>query len=80
MPRKWIKFCRINFDDRGLGRDFASCAAYLLTKLRTFLTLEDRKPERLLSHLVQKLRGNRYLVKMDSLEMLLQGDEQTGLA
>jgi hypothetical protein len=78
MPRKWIKFCRINFDDRGLGRDFASCAAYLLTKLGTVLTPEDRKPERLLSHLVQKLRGNRYLVKMDSLEMLLQGDEQTG--
>ncbi|UBF24465.1 tetratricopeptide repeat protein [Kovacikia minuta CCNUW1] len=74
-----IPFHRLNFDDRGQGRDFLSGALTLLPKLGETVTTEDQKaPQNALKHLLHTLRNHRFLVQIDSLEMLLQGDEQTG--
>lgn len=76
-----ISFHRLNFDDRGQGRDFVSGALTLLPKLGETVTAKDQKdPQSALQHLLQALRSHRFLVQIDSLEMLLQGDEQTGWA
>jgi hypothetical protein len=65
--------------DEDIGRDFVSVAASLLIRWGEIVTADDRKePERLLYRLLRKLQNNRYLVQMDSLEMLLNGDEETG--
>lgn len=68
----------VTFDD-DRARDFASVAADLLIRWQELVTADDRqKPERLLDRLLHKLINNRYLVQIDSLEMLLDGDENTG--
>ncbi|MCC3600079.1 MULTISPECIES: ATP-binding protein [unclassified Microcoleus] len=65
--------------DEDIARDFVSVAASLLIRWGEMVTVDDRKdPERLLYRLLRKLQNNRYLVQMDSLEMLLNGDEETG--
>jgi len=74
-----MPFHRLNFDDRGQGRDFLSGALTLLPKLDETVTTEDQKDHHTaLRHLLQTLRQKPFLVQIDSLEMLLQGDEQTG--
>lgn len=76
---KGVPFHRLNFDDRGQGGDFLSGALTLLPKLGETITTEDQKdPHTALRHLLQPLRQKPFLVQIDSLEMLLQGDEQTG--
>ncbi|MEW6493482.1 MAG: tetratricopeptide repeat protein [Cyanobacteriota bacterium] len=75
----WQQYKYLNFDDISM-RDFASVADEMLTQLGEEVTADERKDaERLLNRLVQKLRNNRYLVQMDSLEVLLkgQGDNDT---
>jgi hypothetical protein len=68
----------LNFEDEGTW-DFVSVAADLLIRWGEIVTADDRKePERLLYSLLQQLQNNRYLVQMDSLEKLLQGDEDIG--
>lgn len=68
----------LNFEDEGTW-DFVSVAADLLIPWGEIVTAHDRKdPERLLYSLLQQMRNNRYLVQMDSLEKLLQGDEDIG--
>lgn len=68
----------LNFEDEGAW-DFVSVAADLLIRWGEIVTADDRKePERLLYRLLQQLQNNRYLVQMDSLERLLQGDEDIG--
>ncbi|EKV01592.1 TPR repeat-containing protein [Leptolyngbya sp. PCC 7375] len=72
-------FHRLNFDDRGQGRDFLSGALTLLTRLGAVVTAEDQKaPQNALKHILKILRDNQFLVQIDSLEVLLQGNEQTG--
>ena len=74
-----VPFHRLNFDDRGQGRDFLSGALALLPKLGETVTTEDQKdPQNALKHLLQILRSTQFLIQIDSMEMLLQGDEQTG--
>lgn len=74
-----MPFHRLNFDDRGQGRDFLSGALTLLPKLGETVTTEDQKDHHTaLRHLLQTLRQKTFLVQIDSLEMLLQGDDQTG--
>jgi hypothetical protein len=68
----------LNFDD-DISRDFGSVAADLLIRWGEIVTADDRKePEQLLYRLLRQLQNNRYLVQMDSVEMLLDGDEDTG--
>ncbi|MEG4036384.1 ATP-binding protein [Microcoleus sp. S36b_A4] len=68
----------LNFEDDG-ARYFTSVAADLLIQWGETVRADDRKdPERLLYRLLRQLQNNRYLVQMDSVEMLLDGDKDTG--
>jgi nucleoside phosphorylase len=75
----WSHYHQENFDDEQQTSDFASVAARWLEKWGELITPDDRKdPERLLNRLIKHLRNNRYLVQMDSLENILQGNEDEG--
>jgi nucleoside phosphorylase len=75
----WSKFHEENFDDEQQSNDFASVAARWLEKWGELITPEDRKDtQRLLYRLVKHLKENRYLVQLDSLENILQGNEEEG--
>lgn len=75
----WSHYHQENFDDEQQTSDFASVAARWLEKWGELITPEDRKdPQRLLNRLIRHLRENRYLVQMDSLENILQGNEEEG--
>ena len=75
----WSRFYQENLNDEQQSPDFASVAARWLEKWGELITPEDRKdPQRLLYRLVRHLCENRYLVQMDSLENILQGNEEEG--
>ncbi|MBD2491353.1 toll/interleukin-1 receptor domain-containing protein [Aulosira sp. FACHB-615] len=75
----WSHYRQENFDDEQQTSDFASVAARWLEKWGELITPDDRKdPQRLLNRLIRHLRENRYLVQMDSLENILQGNEDEG--
>jgi SEFIR domain len=75
----WSQFHQENFDDEQQSSDFASVAARWLENWGELITVEDsNKPEQLLSRLVRHLNENRYLVQIDSLENILQGNEKEG--
>ncbi|WP_217481660.1 hypothetical protein [Nostoc sp. TCL240-02] len=75
----WSHYHQENFDDEQQTSDFASVAARWLEKWGELITPDDRKdPQRLLNRLITYLRENRYLVQMDSLENILQGNEDEG--
>ena len=79
FDNKWTRFHQENFDDEQQSSDFASVAARWLEKWGELITPEDRKdPQRLLHRLVRHLSQNRHLVQMDSLENILQGNEEEG--
>ncbi len=69
---------RVKFDSQE-NTDFASVTAQLLISSGQTVTSDDRKePQRLLNWLVSRLQGNQYLVMMDALELILQGNVETG--
>jgi DNA polymerase III delta prime subunit len=72
------KFRRANFDYEDKATDFASVATRWLEEWGERLSLEEKKPERLLNRLVKHLRENQVLVLIDSLERLLTGNEEDG--
>ena len=75
----WSHYHQENFDDEQQTSDFASVAARWLEKWGTLVTPDDRKDaQRLLTRLIKHLRENRYLIQMDSLENILQGNEEEG--
>jgi nucleoside phosphorylase len=75
----WSKFHEENFENEQQSNDFASVAARWLEKWGEVITPEDRKDtQRLLYRLVRHLKENRYLVQLDSLENILQGNEEEG--
>lgn len=75
----WSRFHQENFEDGQQSSDFASVAARWLEKWGELITLEDRKDsQRLLYRLICHLCENRYLIQMDSLENILQGNEEEG--
>jgi nucleoside phosphorylase len=75
----WSHYHQENFDDEQQTSDFASVAARWLEKWGQPITPDDRKdPQRLLNRLIRHLREHRYLVQMDSLENILQGNEDEG--
>jgi len=69
---------RDNFEDENKTSDFASVALQWLEKWGEIVPKEERKPEQLLRRLVKRLRENRYLILIDSLEYLLTGNEDDG--
>ncbi|WP_416669401.1 tetratricopeptide repeat protein [Egbenema bharatensis] len=76
-PQK--RFCRLNLEDGSIAADFSFSGAALLRSLGEEPTLEDQKdPKNLLHHILQKLRTQPYQVQIDSLERLLEGNDQEG--
>jgi hypothetical protein len=73
----WREY-RDNFEDENKASDFASVALQWLEKWGEIVPKEERKPEQLLQRLVKRLRENRYLILIDSLEYLLTGNEDDG--
>ncbi|MBD1827310.1 ATP-binding protein [Microcoleus vaginatus GB1-A2] len=69
---------RDNFEDEKKALDFASVALQWLEKWRETVPKDERKPEQLLRRLVKRLRENRYLILIDSIEYLLTGNEEDG--
>src|SRR6476469_844816 len=67
---------RDNFEDEKKVSDFASVALQWLEKWGESVPKDDRKPEQLLRRLVKRLRENRYLILMDSIEYLLAGNKE----
>jgi hypothetical protein len=75
----WSHYHQENFDDEQQTSDFSSIAARWLEKWGEIVTPEDRKDsQQLLNRLIKHLRENRYLVQMDSLENILEGNEKKG--
>jgi hypothetical protein len=75
----WHHFRREIFEDETGASDLGSVAARWLEKWGEKLTPDDRKdPEQLLSRLLNRLENNRHLVLMDSLEKILEGNEEEG--
>ncbi|MBE9112303.1 tetratricopeptide repeat protein [Nodosilinea sp. LEGE 07298] len=72
-------YYRFSLDDEGLSADLASSGAALLRSLGEEPTLDDQQdPNNLLNHLLNCLCSRPYRVQIDSLERLLQGNEQKG--
>jgi nucleoside phosphorylase len=79
LEHDWSHYHQENFDDEQQTADFASVAARWLEKWGELITPDDRKdPQRLLNRLIKYLQENRYLIQMDSLENILQGNEEEG--
>ncbi|NEZ58692.1 5'-methylthioadenosine/S-adenosylhomocysteine nucleosidase [Adonisia turfae] len=79
LGNDWSHYHQENFDNDQQSGDFISVAARWLEKWGELVTPDDRKdPERLMNRTISYLRENRYLVQMDSLENILQGDEEKG--
>ncbi|WP_013320651.1 SEFIR domain-containing protein [Gloeothece verrucosa] len=75
----WGKYYQENFDNEEQFSDFASVAARWLEKWEELITPDDRRDtQRLLYRLLKHLQENRYLVQIDSLENILQGNEEEG--
>jgi DNA-binding Xre family transcriptional regulator len=72
------KLRRANFDYENKATDFARVASRWLEEWGERLSAEDKKPEQLLQRLVKRLRENRYLILIDSVEYLLTGNEEEG--
>ena len=69
------KLLRANFDYEEKSTDFASVAAGWLESLGELLSPAEKKPELLLNRLVRRLKDNRFLVLIDSMERLLRENE-----
>jgi hypothetical protein len=75
----WTKFHQENFDNQTQASDFASVAVRWLEKWGQPVTQEERKnTEQILHRLVNFLVNHRYLVVMDSLELIMKGNEDEG--
>jgi DNA-binding Xre family transcriptional regulator len=75
------RLLRENFDNQEQSIDFASVAARLLEGCGQSVSPEDRTNSQLLARrLVAHLQKTPTLILIDSLEQILQGNEQTGLS
>ncbi|MDJ0516736.1 MAG: NB-ARC domain-containing protein [Trichodesmium sp. MO_231.B1] len=75
----WNKFDLENFESDSQASDFASVASRWLEKWGDRLQEEDRKDtRRLLNRLVKRLQDNEYLILMDSVENIMEGNEEEG--
>lgn len=70
---------RENFDIQDQASDFGTFAGRLLEKMGQVVTSSDRSDiQHLLQRLLQALRAEKYLILIDSLEEILQGNEEEG--
>ncbi|MCP5158723.1 MAG: toll/interleukin-1 receptor domain-containing protein [Gammaproteobacteria bacterium] len=75
----WNGYLQLNFDNEEETSDFCSFATKLLERCGEVVSKNDRNDtKQLMHHLAIHLRENRYLIQIDSLENLLQGNEEKG--
>ncbi|MGB3509875.1 MAG: NB-ARC domain-containing protein [Microcoleaceae cyanobacterium] len=75
----WSRLHQENLDNDAEARNFRNVAIRWLQKWGESLTQDDYQDiEKLLYKLVNRLRENRYLVIIDSLENILVGNEEEG--
>lgn len=71
------QFCRLNLDDDEITPDFYSSGIALLRALGEEATPEDKKDKKdLLAHILQLLQNQSYRLQIDSLENLLEVNEE----
>jgi len=74
-----LPYVRFSLDDRSIGTEFSSGGAALLRELGDEPSLEDQQdPSNLVGHIVSRLQSHPCRLQIDSMERLLQGDEQDG--
>ena len=74
-----LPYYRFSLDNRSLTPDFSSSGAALLRTLGEEPTLADQTdPANLLTHILNRLGSHPCRLQIDSLERLLQGDDETG--
>lgn len=74
-----LPYYRFSLDDLSLTPDFANSGSTLLRTLGEEPTLKDQKdPVNLVAHILDRLYHYPCWVQIDSLERLLQGNEQDG--
>jgi TIR domain len=79
LRNDWSYYQRENFEDSGQSSEFTNIASKWLEKWGEIVTPEDRKDSRqLLDRLAKKLCTQRYLIQIDSLENILEGNEDNG--
>jgi len=79
LQGNWSNYLEENFDDENQSPDFSSVAVRWLEKWGEPITPDNRKDtQQLLFRLIRHLKENQRLVVMDSLERILQGNEQEG--
>lgn len=71
----WLE-SRENFEKQEQALDFASTALKWLETWGENIPQEQRQPQQLLQRLLKRLCKNRHLILMDSLEYLLEGNEE----
>jgi hypothetical protein len=75
----WSRFQQENFENEEQSSDFASVAARWMEEWGEVITPTDRtNPQRLLNRLVKHLQERCYLIQMDSIENILEGNENEG--
>ncbi|NEQ39305.1 MAG: AAA family ATPase [Okeania sp. SIO3I5] len=75
----WNQFHLENFEPAAKTSDFASVASRWLEMWGDRLQEEDRRDtRRLLNRLVKRLQDNEYLILMDSVENIMEGNEEEG--
>jgi hypothetical protein len=79
LGNNWNRFYQKPFDSEDENHDFISFATKFLERQEEFLRPEERKdPKQILKRFKTLLQNNRYLIQIDSLENVLQGDEDNG--
>lgn len=79
LKSDWTKFHQENFDDQNQASDFASVAMRWLEEGGQTVTQEERRnTEQILNRLVNFLVNCPYLIVMDSLELIMKGNEDEG--
>jgi nucleoside phosphorylase len=77
LDNDWSRFHQEDFEND--SADFASISAKWLEKWGLIITPDVRQdPQVLLNLLVKHLCENKHLIQMDSLEFILQGNEEEG--
>ncbi|MFB2917233.1 NB-ARC domain-containing protein [Aerosakkonema funiforme] len=79
LSKNCHQFISENFDNQKQAPDFISVGAKWLDKFGITIASEEHKePQEILNKLVDYLQNNEFIVQMDSLEEILEGNEEEG--
>lgn len=78
LKENWKRFLIDRFDVDSKSSDFNSTAVRWLEGWGETIFGDDRKNDLLMPRLLYRLKNNPYLIILDSLEFILEGDEEEG--